>query len=48
MDYICTMELGVGKVDYQGMTIYEFMEHDWDKFVEYNVRDVELNCEVGW
>ena len=42
LDYICTMELGVGKVDYQGMTIYEFMEHDWNKFVEYNVRDVEL------
>lgn len=42
LDFIANMELGVGKVDYQGMTIYEFMEKDWDKFVEYNIRDVEL------
>lgn len=42
LDFIANMELGIGKVDYQGMTIYEFMEKDWDKFVEYNVRDVEL------
>lgn len=42
LDFICNMELGVGKVDYYGMTIYEFMEYDWDRFVEYNVRDVEL------
>lgn len=42
LDFIGNMELGIGKVDYQGMTIYEFMEKDWDKFVEYNIRDVEL------
>ena len=43
LDYICNMELGIGKVDYQGCrTIYEFMEKHWDTFVEYNVRDVEL------
>lgn len=42
LDFICNMELGIGKVDYFGMTIYEFMEYDWDRFVEYNIRDVEL------
>lgn len=42
LDFIANMELGIGKVDYDGMTIYEFMEADWNKFVEYNVRDVEL------
>ena len=43
LDFICNMELGIGKVDYQGCrTIYEFMEQHWDTFVEYNVRDVEL------
>lgn len=42
LDYIANMELGIGKVDYNGMSIYEFMEHDWNRFVEYNIRDVEL------
>lgn len=43
LDFICNMELGIGKVDYQGCrTIYEFMTNHWDTFVEYNVRDVEL------
>lgn len=42
LDFICNMELGIGKVDYFGMTIYEFMEYDWNRFVEYNIRDVEL------
>ena len=43
LDFICNMELGIGKVDYQGCrTIYEFMEQHWDTFVEYNVRDVDL------
>lgn len=42
LDFIAEQEIGYGKVDYQGMTIYEFMSSNWDKFVEYNVRDVEL------
>ena len=42
LDFIAEMELGYGKVDYEGMTIYEFMSKHWDRFVEYNVRDVEL------
>lgn len=42
LDFIAEQEIGYGKVDYDGMTIAEFMEKQWDKFVEYNVRDVEL------
>lgn len=42
LDFIAEQELGYGKVDYEGMTIYEFMSKYWDRFVEYNVRDVEL------
>ena len=42
LDFIAESELGYGKVDYEGMTIYEFMSKHWDRFVEYNVRDVEL------
>lgn len=42
LDFISEQELGYGKVDYEGMTIYEFMSQYWDRFVEYNVRDVEL------
>lgn len=46
LDFIANKELGVGKVDYQGMTIYEFMEKEWDRFVEYNVQDVRLLVEL--
>lgn len=42
LDFIAEQEIGYGKVDYHGMTIYEFMSKYWDRFVEYNVRDVEL------
>lgn len=42
LDFIANAELGVGKVDYEGMTIFEFMRKQPDKFVEYNVQDVAL------
>lgn len=35
-------KLDCGKIDYEGLSIYEFMEKDWNRFVEYNIRDVEL------
>lgn len=46
LDFIANKELGVGKVDYKGMTIYEFMEKEWDRFVEYNVQDVKLLVDL--
>lgn len=43
LDFIAQKELGIGKVDYHGEdNIYAFMRKYWNKFVEYNVRDVEL------
>lgn len=41
LDYIAHMELGVGKVEYES-NIQDFMREDWNRFVEYNKRDVEL------
>lgn len=46
LDFIADMELGYGKVDYNGMTIFEFMEKDWNRFVEYNVQDVKLLVDL--
>lgn len=46
LDFIGELELGYGKVDYEGMTIYEFMEKDWNRFVEYNVQDVALLVDL--
>lgn len=43
LDFIAQQELGIGKVDYgDDEDIYTFMKNNWNKFVEYNVRDVEL------
>ena len=43
LDHIAMVELGVQKLDYSEYdTIHEFYEKDYQKFVEYNVRDTEL------
>lgn len=41
LDYIAQKELGIGKIEYD-TNIHDFMRANWDKFVEYNKRDVEL------
>lgn len=41
LDYICRVELGVGKLDNPFNTFREFYTNDWDRFVEYNRIDVE-------
>lgn len=41
LDYICKIELGVGKLDNPYGTFKEFYTNDWDRFVEYNRIDVE-------
>lgn len=46
LDFIANKELGVGKVDYNGMSIYEFMEKEWNRFVEYNIQDVRLLVQL--
>ncbi len=40
LDATCQDELGLGKLEYEG-SIKEFMEGDFDRFVEYNIVDVE-------
>ena len=41
LDYICKVELGVGKLENPYNTFKEFYTKDWDLFVEYNRVDVE-------
>ena len=45
LDYICKAELGHGKLHYEG-SIHKFYKDDWNKFVEYNISDVELVDEL--
>ena len=41
LDYICKVELGVGKLENPYNTFKEFYTKDWDEFVRYNRVDVE-------
>jgi DNA polymerase elongation subunit (family B) len=42
LDYIAQVELGKQKLEMQYETFKEFYTEDWQRFVEYNVIDVEL------
>ena len=43
LDYIANYELGEKKLDHNEYdTFREFYTKDWDKFVRYNIRDVQL------
>lgn len=41
LDEIAMEELGIGKVHFEGK-FRDFYKNHWQKFVEYNIRDVEL------
>ena len=41
LNHIATKELGRGKIEYEGSLDYLF-ENDLEKFIEYNITDVEL------
>ena len=41
LDHIGTIEVGIGKVEYEG-TLNDLYENDIDKFVQYNLQDVKL------
>lgn len=45
LDSISEYELGEQKIHYDG-TFQEFYENDWELFVDYNVRDVELALRI--
>tara|TARA_R110000796_G_scaffold20781_4_gene61630 strand:- start:2730 stop:4835 length:2106 start_codon:yes stop_codon:yes gene_type:complete len=42
LDAIGGVELGETKVDYEGMSLAELSEKDWNKFIDYNIQDVNL------
>jgi DNA polymerase elongation subunit (family B) len=41
LDHIGEVELGINKVEHDG-SLWELCKKDWDTFVEYNLRDVEI------
>ena len=41
LDHIGTLEVGLGKVEYEG-TLDDLYKNDIDKFIEYNLNDVEI------
>ena len=41
LDHIGTIEVGIGKVEYEG-TLDDLYRDDIDKFIEYNLNDVEI------
>ena len=45
LDFICRKELGRGKIEYEG-TLDRLYETDIDKFIKYNINDVELVVDL--
>lgn len=45
LNYVCQIELGEGKLDYEGQ-IFETYKRDWNRYVEYNVQDVNLMIKL--
>ena len=41
LDYIGNLEVGLGKIDYEG-SLQDLYENDIDKFIEYNLNDVKI------
>lgn len=42
LDYISNVELGAGKLTYNATTLAKLSSQNWDTYVDYNIRDVEL------
>jgi DNA polymerase elongation subunit (family B) len=45
LDHIAKVELSKEKLSYEG-TFTDFYKNDWERFVDYNIRDVELVDEL--
>ena len=45
LDYIGEVEVGMKKIDYEG-TLNELYENDLQKFIDYNIRDVQILVEL--
>jgi DNA polymerase elongation subunit (family B) len=46
LENICQTELGEGKISYQGHSMKSFYKKEFRKFVDYNIRDVELMVKL--
>jgi DNA polymerase elongation subunit (family B) len=47
LDYIAHVELGTGKLDYSEVeTLHQLYKTDFQKYIEYNIKDVELVDEL--
>lgn len=42
LDRIAEIELGQNKVDYGGKSLHELADTEWDKFIDYNIQDVNI------
>ena len=43
LNNICHIELGEKKLDYsEHDSLFDLYKHDWEKFIDYNIQDVEL------
>lgn len=42
LDFVSSEELGVKKLDYEGLSLTELCRKDWNKFINYNIWDVKL------
>ena len=42
LDAIGELELGQKKIDYEGLALHELADQDWNKFIDYNIQDVNL------
>lgn len=46
LDFVCSSELGVGKLDYGDTSLQELMNEDWNTFINYNIWDVKLLVDL--
>ena len=47
LDYIASVELGTNKLSYdEHDSMHSFYKKDWEKFVVYNIKDVELVAQL--
>ena len=47
LDHISSVELGTNKIDYSEYdSLHQLYKHNYQKFIEYNIRDVEIIVEL--
>lgn len=46
LDSIAEIELGMNKLDYGDMSLDQLADKDWNKFVDYNIHDVQILVDL--